>query len=109
MHLLKVEQTFLFLLKHILVECPKTGFYRFCLNFTVRIIDNLIAAESVKSVEFPSVTICSSGNSEVVTNAKLLTQFKDFLTKVLNVTSDMSPLDLAVELNLVKYKKNNLS
>ena len=64
-------------------------------------------AQPLNKVEFPSVTFCSSGNSEVVTNAKLLTQYKDFLTNVLNMTtSDMSPLEMATQFSLVNRHAN---
>jgi hypothetical protein len=52
-------------------------------------------AQSVKGVEFPSITICSPGNSEIVTNAKLLTQFNDYLMKDLRKNSSIDPLYLA--------------
>jgi hypothetical protein len=62
--------------------------------------------QSVKAVEFPSITICSPGNSEIVTNAKLLTQFKDYLLKNLKLDSSIDPLHLAKLLVKVRAIKN---
>ena len=51
--------------------------------------------QSVKVVEFPSVTICTPGNSKLVTTAKLLTQFKNYLTYDLQLPNNLDPLHLA--------------
>ena len=50
---------------------------------------------SVKVVDFPSITICAPGNSELVTAAKLLAQFKDYLTYDLKLPNNLDPLHLA--------------
>jgi hypothetical protein len=63
----------------------------------------------VKEVEFPSITICSPGNSEIVTNAKLLTQFKDYLTKDLQLESSLDPLYLATLFVKVHTRNANVT
>ena len=63
-------------------------------------------AQSVKSVEFPSITICSPGSSESVTNAAIIKQFKDYLTNDLHLNSSLVQLYLAT-LNPKVYKWKN--
>jgi hypothetical protein len=52
-------------------------------------------ARSVKDIDFPSVTFCSQGNNEIITNATLFKKFYDFLGKKYNITNNFSPLQIA--------------
>ena len=52
-------------------------------------------AHSVKDIEFPSVTFCSQGNNEIITNATLFKMFYDFLQKKYNISSPHSSLQIA--------------
>jgi len=54
-------------------------------------------------VDFPSVTFCSPGNNEVITNATLIKMFYDFLQNKYNITTNHSPLEIAKLLNPVTF------
>ena len=60
-------------------------------------------AYSVMNVDFPSVTFCSPGINEVITNATLIKMFYDFLQNKFNITTDHSPFEIANLLNKVKF------
>jgi hypothetical protein len=64
----------------------------------------LLSAYSVKNMDFPSVTFCSPGNNEVITNATLIKMFYEFLQRHYNITTDYSPLEISKLLNKVKFK-----
>ena len=64
-------------------------------------------AHSVKDIEFPSVTFCSQGNNEIITNATLIKKFYDFLQKKYNIGIPSSPMEIAeiVHLSVKNQKK----
>jgi len=65
----------------------------------------------VKNVDFPSVTFCSPGSNEVITNATLIKMFYEFLQKQFNLTMDHTPLEIARLLylvNLINLLKLNI-
>ncbi len=61
------------------------------------------SAYSVMKVDFPSVTSCSPGYNEVITNATLIKIFYDFLKNKFNITTHHSPLEIAKLLNKVIF------
>ena len=61
----------------------------------------IIAAHPVTDVEFPSVTICSPGSNELITNATLIKMFYDFLHLKFNITTKLSPIYIAESNNKV--------
>ena len=58
----------------------------------------------IKNVKFPSVTFCSPGNMEIVTNASLFRMFYNFLGTDYGIKVDLSPLFVAETINLVVTK-----
>ena len=64
-------------------------------------------AHSVKDIEFPSVTFCSKGNNEIITNATLFKKFYDFLQKKNNISTSYPPLEIAeiVHLAVINCQK----
>ena len=52
-------------------------------------------ANSVKNVQFPSVTFCTSGHSQLILNATIIKMFQDFLKKTYGIEPMASPLHLA--------------
>ena len=55
---------------------------------------------SIKNVQFPSVTFCTPGNMEFVTNATLFKMFYDFLGTEYGIKVDLSPMHVAETINL---------
>ena len=55
---------------------------------------------SIKNVKFPSVTFCTPGNMEIVTNASLFKMFNDFLGTEYGIKVDLSPMVVAETINL---------
>jgi len=66
-----------------------------------------ITAFSVTNVEFPSVTFCSPGSIEILTNATLIRMFYDFLNKSFNIKTQHSALEIAELLTSVRQWFSN--
>ena len=62
-------------------------------NQVVTTIDT--TAYLVKHIDFPSVTFCSYGHSQLIINATIIKMFQDFLSKTYGVKGTVSPLQLA--------------
>ena len=54
----------------------------------------------IRKVKFPSVTFCSPGNMEVVSNASLFQMFYDFLRTEYGIKVNLSPMLVAETINL---------
>ena len=68
-------------------------------------ISDFFAAYPVTKIEFPSVTICSPGSNELITNATLIKMFYDFLHKKFDIKTELSPLNIAQLLNKVRLSQ----
>ena len=64
-------------------------------------------AHAVKDIEFPSVTFCSQGKNEMITNATLFKMFYAFLKKKHNISNSFTPWEIAeiVHLAVINSQK----
>ena len=56
---------------------------------------------SVKEIEFPSITFCSQGNNQLISNASLTKMFHDFLQNKFGIKIDVSPQKISKIQNAV--------
>jgi hypothetical protein len=49
---------------------------------------------SVSEIEFPSVTFCSQGNSDIISEASLIEKYNNFLRNNYGIKNDLDPLTL---------------
>jgi hypothetical protein len=59
------------------------------------------AGKSIKEIDFPSVTFCSQGNNDLISNASLIKLFYDFVETQKGIKVDIVPQNIVQLRNLV--------
>ena len=58
---------------------------------------------SVSEIEFPSVTFCSQGNADIISEVSLIEKYNDFLRNNCGLKSYFDPLTLNEILKVICY------
>ena len=58
---------------------------------------------SVSEIEFPSVTFCSQGNTDIISEAALIEKYNEFLRNNYGIKNNLDPLTLIKILKVIFY------